>query len=283
MSGGLPGRLRSMLFAPADRPELLRKLPRAGADAVVLDCEDGTALSRKAEARVHAREVGAELAAAGETVVIRLNGPGTDLLRDDVAEAIPDGAAAVILPSVGAVRDLDDVAQLLADTRHRALPVIAGIETAAGVAEARALLAHQAVAAAYFGAEDYIADMGGVRTEGNAEVAWARGAVALAARLARVPVLDQVTVAYADHARFSREAEEARAMGYAGKLCIHPAQVPLAHAAFTPGEEEVARARRVVEAFEAADGGVVSVDGRMIDAPLVAHARRVLTLADADG
>ena len=145
--------------------------------------------------------------------------------------------------------------------------------------DARALLAHERVVAGYFGAEDLVADLGGVRTPGNAEVATARAMTALAARVAGVPVLDMVTTAVRDDDRFAREAREARDMGYAGKLCIHPAQVPLAHAAFTPSEEQVDWARRVLAASEQVGGGVAVVDGAMVDGPLVAQARRILTLA----
>jgi citrate lyase subunit beta / citryl-CoA lyase len=272
-------RLRSLLFAPAARADLVGKLPRAGADAVCLDCEDGTAPSRKAEAREVARTLGAELAAAGEQVWVRVNGADTGWFADDVAEAIPVGAAGVVLPVVERLEQLDRAGEALAAAGHRGLPVLAGLETARGVVDARTLLEYPAVAAAYFGAEDLIADLGGVRTPGNAEVAHARAAVALAARVAGVPVLDQVTTDFRDADRFTREAHEARAMGYTGKMCIHPAQVALASAAFTPTGDEVAAARRVVEAAEAgaaAGEGVVVVDGRMVDGPLIAQARRVL-------
>src|SRR5690606_35052515 len=148
------------------------------------------------------------------------------------------------------------------------LGVLAGIETALGVADARPLLAHPRIVAAYFGAEDFIADMGGVRTQGNHEVTFARQAVALAGRLDGIPVLDQVVADFRDDARFVAEAAEARAIGYAGKLCIHPSQVSLANAAWTPTPEEVERARRLLAAYDEAIGrGVAAIDfeGQMVD------------------
>lgn len=274
------GQLRSLLYAPAERPQLLAKLPRAGADAVVLDCEDGTSVAGKANARQHARTVGDDLAAAGEQVWVRVNGVASVWFSDDVTHAIPDGAAGIVLPVTETLDDLDAAAEALADTGRKELPILAGLETALGVLDARRLLAHPSVAAAYFGAEDLVADLGGVRTAGNAEVAAARAGVALAARVAGVPLLDMVTVAVADHDRFTREAHEARNLGYVGKMCIHPAQVALAHSAFTPTLDEVDRAHRIVDAFEEAGGGAVMVDGRMIDEPLVRQARRVLNQAD---
>lgn len=277
-------RIRTLLFAPAVRPDLLAKLPRAGADGVVIDCEDATPPDAKEEGRHNARTRGAELAVAGQSVFIRVNAVDTDWFEADVSSGIPEGATGILVPMVEALEQLDRVGEALADAGHGTLWVIAGLETAAGVAGARELLAHHVVTAGYFGAEDFVADMGGVRTDSNIEVLHARSEIALAGRIARVPVLDQVVVRFSDHERFEREAIEARALGYAGKMCIHPAQVALAHAAFTPAAEEVAAAQAVIDAYEAAEkdgkGGVIVVDGRMIDGPLVAQARRVVETAD---
>ncbi|MEX1004058.1 MAG: CoA ester lyase [Acidimicrobiia bacterium] len=277
-------RIRSLLFAPAVRPDLLAKFPRAGADGVVIDCEDATPPDAKDEGRNHARTLGAELAAAGQSVFIRVNAVDTSWFDADVADGIPVGACGILVPMVEALDQLDRVGEALAAVGHDALRVVAGLETAAGVAGAREFLDHRVVTAGYFGAEDFVADMGGVRTDSNIEVLHARSEVALAGRLARVPVLDQVVVRFSDHERFEREAGEARALGYAGKMCIHPSQVALAHTAFTPAPAEVAAALAVIDAYEAAEkngkGGVIVVDGRMIDGPLVAQARRVVEMAD---
>ena len=277
-------RLRNLLFAPAVRPDLLAKLPRAAADGVVIDCEDATPPDAKEEGRDNARTLGAELADAGQSVFIRVNAVGTSWFEADVADGIPDGATGILVPMVEALDQLDRVAEALADAGRQSLRVVAGLETAAGVAGAREFLDHRVVTAGYFGAEDFVADMGGVRTDSNIEVLHARSEVALAGRLARVPVLDQVVVRFSDHDRFEREAAEARALGYAGKMCIHPSQVALAHTAFTSAPAEVATAQAVIDAYEAAEksgrGGVIVVDGRMIDGPLVAQARRIVQAAD---
>ncbi|MEX1044140.1 MAG: CoA ester lyase [Acidimicrobiia bacterium] len=276
-------RLRSLLFAPAVRPDLLAKLPRAGSDGVVIDCEDATPPASKDEGRENARRIGAELAERGEAVFVRVNAVGTPWFETDIAEGIPAGARGVVVPMVESRSQLDRVADALGEQDRQGLVVVAGLETAAGVAFARELLGHPVVSAGYFGAEDFIADMGGVRTESNVEVLHARSEVALVGRLARVPVLDQVVVAFGDSERFSREAAEARSLGFSGKLCIHPSQVPLAHAAFTPSIEDVAAAVELIEAFEEAQrtgSSVIVVDGRMIDGPLVAQARRVVAAAE---
>lgn len=276
-------RLRSLLFAPAVRPDLLAKLPRAEADGVVIDCEDATPPASKDEGRENARRIGAELADGGSAVFVRVNAVGTPWFEADIAGGIPEGAAGLVVPMIESTSQLDRVADALEESNRHGLVVVAGLETAAGVAFARELLGHPVVSAGYFGAEDFVADMGGARTESNNEVLHARSEVALAGRLARVPVFDQVVVAFGDSDRFVREAAEARALGFSGKLCIHPSQVQLAHAAFTPSAEDVAAAVELIEAYEEAErtgSSVIVVDGRMIDGPLVAQARRVVAAAE---
>ena len=143
--------------------------------------------------------------------------------------------------------------------------------------------AHPRVVGAYFGAEDFVADMGGVRTASNHEVSYARQAVALAGRLAGVPVLDQVVTDFRDDERFERETADARAIGYAGKLCIHPAQVEIANRGFTPSPDEVDRARRLIAAYEEANAAglaAIEFEGQMVDEPLATQARRVIALGE---
>jgi citrate lyase subunit beta / citryl-CoA lyase len=265
---------RSMLFVPGNRPDLAAKAPRSGPDAVVLDLEDAVPPAAKAAARADVRQAAADLAGA-VPVCVRVNPPGTAWFADDVA-ALPDGLAAVVVPKLGSAAHVADVAAALGDRA-----VVAGLETVRGVADAREVLAPP-VAACYFGAEDYIADLGGVRTPGSAEVAWARAFVAVAARLAGVPALDMVTIDFHDDDRFTAEAREARALGYAGKMCIHPAQVPLARAAFQPTPDEVDAARRLLAAFEAAGGETIAFEGQMVDEVVAARARAVLA-AVAEG
>lgn len=264
-------RWRSLLFVPGNRPELAAKAPRQGPDAVVLDLEDAVPPAAKASARSTVRDAAAGLAGV-VPVCVRVNPPGTEWFAEDVA-GLPDDLLAVVVPKLESAAQVTEVAAAL-DGRA----VVAGLETVRGVADAREVLAPP-VAACYFGAEDYIADLGGVRTPGNAEVAWARSYVAVAARLAGVPALDMVTIDFRDDARYSAEAREARTLGYAGKLCIHPGQVPLAHEAFRPTAEEVDRAGRLLAAFEAAGGDTIAFEGQMVDEVVAARARAVLASA----
>jgi citrate lyase subunit beta/citryl-CoA lyase len=275
-----------VLFCPADNDALVAKTPKSNPDLVVLDLEDAVAPERKEAARAHARRNAEYLLGlhGGPAVAVRVNSPRTPWFAGDIAEGVVGGLAAVMVPKFDEPGDADLVGRALGTAGHAATGVIAGIETVKGVADCRVLL-RPPVLACYFGAEDYVADLGGERTAHNVEVLYARSRVAIAARLSGVLALDMVVTEHGDHARFSFEAAEARALGYAGKLCIHPGQVPLAADAFTPSRDQVDHARRLIAAYEEATArgvGVISFEGVMVDGPVLAQAQNVLRRAAPD-
>lgn len=284
-------RWRSVLFAPANQPALVAKLSRSAPDVVVLDLEDAVPAPNKGEARAAAVDAIVTLGApdGAPLVAVRVNSVRTSWFDDDVSAVVAAGVGAIVVPkleSIDDVRRLHAAVTAASATTTRApgaTPLlVAGIETARGVADARTYLA-DGFAACYFGAEDYVADMGGERTSSNDEVRFARGYVALAARVCGVAALDIVTADIADAERFAREAAEARALGYAGKLCIHPRQVALARDAFTPTEQQVDRARRVLAAWAEANArgvGAIAFEGQLIDEPMATRARAVLSSID---
>lgn len=288
---------RSALFAPANRGELVNKLPRSCPDVVVLDLEDAVREADKADARrqaIDAIRALDHLVAAGETalrIAVRINGLRTPHFADDCA-ALASVAGSelrhpltVVLPKAESPADLDAVAVAFAAAGAPAPPSVAGLETARGVGDARRVLSGDWVAC-YFGAEDFITDLGGVRTASNDEITVFRSMVALEARLAGVVALDVVCTDYTNDERFNAEVGQARALGYAGKLCIHPGQVPLANAGFGPDEAEVDHARRVLDAWEAASAssrGAIAVDGQLIDEPMVSRARTVIRTGELRG
>ena len=274
-------RLRSLLFAPASRPDMCAKLPRSGPDGVVLDLEDAVAPTAKAEARSQARTAAVELRRLHPdlAIFVRVNPSDTKWFADDVAESLAEGLTGVVVPKLENAAHVDAVQRALAQAGRDHLRLLAGIETAAGVAQVADVLGHPRIDWAYFGAEDYITDMGGVRTDDGFEVLYARSQVALAARLAGVPVLDQVVTAFGDDERFVADAAVGRSIGYSGKLCIHPGQVPLANQCFSPSPEERDRARALLAVWdEALARGEASVafEGQMVDEPLARRARALL-------
>ena len=263
---------RSLLFTPGDRPEMLRKAPDSGADAVIFDLEDAISPERKQAARETVASVLAEPSfdpACG--VYVRVNGGATG--RADL-EALPLAALdGLVCPKVGEQ----------ADVLEAELPVLALIETAAGVLSAPAIAAHSSVEGLVFGAEDLAADVGARRTSEGTEVLYARQRVVVAAAAADVLAIDTIVADYTDEERLRADADRAVGLGFDGKLAIHPAQVGPINEAFTPDQAAIEWAGKVLAAAAEADRGVFEVDGEMIDAPLIAQAKRIAERARAAG
>jgi len=277
-------RMRSLLFAPGNRAEVLAKLPRSGPDGVVLDLEDAVPAEAKAEARLIVARAAAELRDGhpGLAVHVRVNAVPSEWFADDMAEALIPGIAGVVVPKLESAEQVTMVAQALEAHGLDDLAVVAGLETAAGVARAEEVLTDSRVHVGYFGAEDYVADLGGVRTPEGTEVLYARSRVALAARLTGTLAVDQVVTDLTDEDRFRADAAVGRSLGYRGKLCIHPAQVAWTHEAFAPSPEELDRARRMLAAYDdavATGSAAIAFEGQMVDEPLARQARTLLDSA----
>lgn len=288
MSARAPLTVRSLLFVPGGRPEMLAKAASSRPDAVVVDLEDAVAPADKEQAREAAVTALRDGRPGAGTVLVRINPPGTPWHDADLAavaelagidgvpgdDRVPRAAVdGMVLPKYERVEQLHRVRAALPPGAR----VVVGIENARGVADARRLLEAEAQPdAVYFGAEDLIADLGGRRTVGGTEVLYARSQIGLSAHLAGVPAVDQAVVAVRDAQRFRIDTEQGRDLGYRGKICLHPTQVEAAHAVFTPSAEEVAHARKVLTASSA---GVAVIDGQMVDAVHVAMARSVLARA----
>jgi citrate lyase subunit beta/citryl-CoA lyase len=283
MTAPTTSRLRSLLFAPASRADVLAKLPRSEPDGVVIDLEDAVPADGKVAARDTARTAARELASGHPhlAVYVRVNSVPTEWFAADVADACIPELAGIVVPKLESPEELDTVARALsAGLEH--LHVVAGTETALGVDRAREIY-RPPVAACYFGAEDFVADMGGVRTEAGGEVLYARSRVVLAARITGVFPIDQVVTAFGDDTRFLNDAAQGRSLGYQGKLCIHPSQVPLANRAFSPTPEEVDHARRLLAAYDAAVArgeAAIAFEGQMVDEPLARHARAIVVASE---
>ena len=276
---------RSLLFSPGDRPELMRKAPGSGADTVCFDLEDAVMPGQRDEARAAVRDLLADPEFDPDCeVTVRLSADAAadiDALLDDAPESIRlDG---VMVPKVAEAADVRWVHDLLDE--HDADPaIVALVETARGVLNAEAIADERATDAIAFGAEDLAADLGATRTREGTEILHARQQVVLAASAAGVDAVDTVYTDYDDEAGLREETAFAIELGFDGKLAIHPAQVGVINDAFTPAPEQIEWAERVLEARDAAapEGrAVFSVDGEMIDAPLIAQAERLLEMAAA--
>lgn len=275
---------RSVLFSPGDQTDLLQKAPNSGADVVVFDLEDAVAPAAKAQARETVRSVLGSIDADCE-VCVRINPLDNGGVADLDALVGADSVDSVMLPKVSGPGDVGRLRDALADEGIE-LPILALLETAAGVLDAAAIAEQPRVDALLFGAEDLSADIGATRTDDGDEISYARQRVVLAASAAGVDAIDTLVTDYERDAYLRSETERALQFGFDGKMAIHPAQVSVINESFTPSEDRIEWARRVLSASEAAEAagrGVVAVDGEMIDAPLIEQAEQVLERAGAAG
>jgi citrate lyase beta subunit len=277
----VPRPRRSLLYVPAASEAMLRKAASRGADAVVVDLEDGVLPGRKDEARARAERLWAEAGLGPEGALLRVNPPGTPWHEPDLEAAARVRPAGVVVPKCEEASAVARVAGSLGGT-----PLLAMVETARGVLAAAEIARVPGVGGLVFGAADFRASVRARRDPDEAELLVARSTLVLAARAAGVDVHDTPFFDYRDEAGLERSAGRARVLGFDGKTCIHPAQVGVVHRAFTPTPVEVERARAVLLALEAAgrEGrGVATVDGEMVEALHADEARRVLALAGLDG
>ena len=267
---------RSFLFVPGNRPERFEKAARSGADAIVLDLEDGVPPSDKAKAREAIEREWAALKAVGVPVVVRINATSSPFGEEDLAW-LPrlDAPDAVMLPKAEAAAPIARVHELT-----RGLPMLPLIESAAGHAALQEIGGAPGVVRLTLGHVDFMADTGLQCSDDEVELAPLRFAIAMATRLNQLaPAVEGVTIKFSDSDLLRRDMKRAMRFGFGAKLCIHPAQVAVIHEACAPSEEELQWARKVLAADEAAGGAAVQVEGRMIDLPVVLQARRTVARA----
>lgn len=284
-----PWVLRSLLFVPGHASRMIEKARGAGADALILDLEDGVAPAQKSEARRAIASALEEGFPESLIVFLRVNSLGSGLLDLDLHDALRPRVNGICLPKCTAAAETHAVdARLrvvedhhrLARGRLRLLPMI---ESPEGVVDAPAIARQcHRVCALAFGAEDFTAELGVARTSEGAELAFARAAVSLAAHAAGIDPIDGIYADFRDEVGLRADTIAARRLGYAGKMVIHPAQITPVHEVFAPTAEEVERSRRIVAAFEGAQAtgsGVTVVDGSMVDLPVALRAQQVLEKA----
>ncbi|HJM99659.1 MAG TPA: CoA ester lyase [Acidimicrobiales bacterium] len=274
-------KLRSMLFAPGNKAELLQKFSKIQPDAAIIDLEDAVPDTEKGIARENLQKFATSFKDEKFSIYARANPVSSEFFESDL-EAFSPYLDGIVIPKISSVKELQTAEKILSTTSF-ASRIVVGIETVKGLVSAQEILSSNSVIATYFGAEDYIADLGGIRTVSNEEVLFARSQMGLLGRLAGIPVIDQIVADFADTERFTREAMQARSLGFAGKLCIHPSQVTLANESFSPRQEEVTRAKELLSAYEdAVSQGSASIvfDGQMVDEALAKQARRILDLSN---
>ncbi len=284
--------LRSWLFAPGNHARKVEKVFTVDADAVILDLEDAVALEQKAATRATVVEALKDRPGRTSRGYIRINSSDTDFCYGDLQEVIGPWLDGIVLPKVESASQLQMIDWLVCQIERErgmaagTLDILPIIETGRGVAAISEIAgAGTRIRRVSFGAGDFTNDMGMVWTPGESELSHARSVIALASRVAGLEApIDTVFIDLEDSKHLEQSAETALALGFRGKLCIHPAQVAPVNAVFTPDAEEVARALKYVEAFaaaEAAGSASIQVDGYFVDYPIFEKAQRTLALMAA--
>ncbi|CAI8012447.1 Citrate lyase subunit beta [Geodia barretti] len=282
--------LRSLIFVPGNRANMLERALDFDADIIMVDLEDSVPAAEKVNAREVAREWVPKLQEAGQRVMVRLNALDTGLTRDELAAVISPHLYGVSVGKTESAWDLQEIERIIAPLEARAglapgqVKIIPWIESAKAMVNVHAMAsASPRIIAIAFGAEDFTNDMGIQRTDDGDEVYHARATVAIAARAVGVASLDSPYVAFRNPEGLRKDAGVARQLGYTGKFAIHPAQVETINELFSPLTDDVAYARRVMDAWyeaEANGRGSLALDGKMVDVPVVKRAQNLLALVD---
>lgn len=279
---------RALLYMPGDDWKKIVKATTLGVDCICMDMEDGVAVSRKAEARVTIAKALRELDFGASEKLARVNSIGSGWERDDIDAVLPFRPDGIVIPKVESREQVEwgsrliEAAELKYGWTLNSIRMLVGVETALGILNLKEIAAHPRLDGIIFGGEDYAASVGARRTREAVELLYARQAVVAACAAFGLQAIDIVYIDFKDAEGLRLEAEQGAGFGFSGKQIIHPNQVGVAQEAFTPSDEALEEARRIVETFEASQKegkGAYALDGKMIDMPLLKNAQKVLARA----
>ena len=282
---------RSLIFVPGNRPDMLEGAGDFSADVLIPDLEDSVPDGEKERAREIVRERLGTLARRGQAVIPRINALDTGLTRDDLAAVVTPQIYGIAFGKVASPWDVMQVSDILEGIeRDAGIPIgqtrlIPWLENSKAVVRAYEIAsASPRILGVTFGAEDFTDDMGVKRTDEGSELAYPRAAVAVAARAAGVLAFDTPQTNFRDTQALERDIQIALTLGFKGKFAIHPGQLDTINTLFSPSQNEVEYARRVIKVFEEAEAkgsGATSLDGKLIDVPVVKRARALVQIANA--
>ena len=287
----MPELLRSLIFVPGNREDMLEKARGFDADVIVADLEDSVPPGEKANARRITAEAAATLSGRGQKVMVRLNSLDTGLTQGELSAVAGPHLYGFSIGKVESVWDIAECDRIASSVEAKVgleqgqLKIIPWIENSRAVIRTYDIaVASPRIVGLAFGAEDYTDDMGVQRTDAGEEVGFPRAMVAVAAKAAGVAPIDTPYVRFRDTDGLMKDIEVVLKLGYTGKFAIHPAQLSSINEMFSPDPEDVEYARRILAVWDEAEAsgrGSTSLDGRMIDVPVVRRARGLLALADA--
>ncbi|MCQ2508366.1 MAG: aldolase/citrate lyase family protein [Dorea sp.] len=285
--------LRTMMFVPGNNPGMIKDASIYGSDAIMFDLEDSVAVNQKDAARYLVQEALATIQYSTPVLVVRINDPREEWGRLDLEAIVPLNKVVIRLPKTETADDVVYCAQVITEIEERVgLPVgstrmMAAIESAAGVLNAREIAhASDRLIAIALGAEDYVTNLKTTRSSDGVELLFGRSMLLHAAREAGLAAIDTVFSNVNDEEGLRRETELIHKLGFDGKSVINPRQIPVVHEIFTPSEKELNKAIAIMGAIKEANAkgsGVIALNGKMIDKPVVERAKRALRLAMAVG
>jgi citrate lyase subunit beta-like protein len=273
---------------PGDNWKMITKSITLGVDSICMDMEDGAAVNKKAEARATIVKALQELDFGTSEKLARINAVGSGWEKDDIEAVLPHHPDGIVIPKVESFEDIEWASKIIeaAELKHgwpiNSIRILIGLETAKGLMNLKEIASHPRLDAIIFGGEDFAASIGATRTKDAIELLYAREAVVVACAANDLQAIDIVTIDYRDLEALRIESEFGAGLGFSGKQIIHPNQVSVVQTAFTPSEETIAYAKRIVETFEASQKegkGAYSLDGKMIDMPLLKNAEKILARA----
>jgi len=280
---------RSLLFQPGSTPNKIINGDSMGADAIILDLEDAVSPDEKDAARILVRNAIKELGFKGVEIIVRINSIDTPYWQADLDEMIPLKPSMILLPKVGSAQDAQTVDAYMSEVEDKnglernTVKLMPLIETAMGVENSYQIATStKRVAALFLGAEDLTADLHCVRTKEGKEINYARTRLVVAARAAGIEVYDTPFTDVNDDEGIWVDTEYAKALGFSGKASIAPRHVSVINTVFSPSLKEIEYAYEVMEAITTAKAqgrGVVSLRGKMIDAPVVMRAEQTIAMA----
>jgi citrate lyase subunit beta/citryl-CoA lyase len=271
---------------------MILKARDSAADGLILDLEDGVAPNQKLEARATVVRLLSEIDFGGKEILVRINALATEWGLEDARSVAAVGAPGLVIPKCESVEEVTTIAPVMQSRYHQPIggqsrKLLCLIETPRGVFASREIAeSNELLAGLMFGAADLSRDLGAVLSEDETEVLFARSHVLLAARAAGVAAYDSPHFAIEDIEGLRRRCQAARNLGYDGKTAIHPSHIETINDIFAPTAEQIAEARRVIEAMEAAQAeglGAIRLDGRMIDQVHLSAAKKVLEKARKQG
>ncbi|GAA0179634.1 citrate (pro-3S)-lyase subunit beta [Clostridium sediminicola] len=284
---------RTMLYVPGNNPGMLRDASIYGADSLMFDLEDSVSVNEKDSARFMVFNAIKNIDYGNTEIVVRINSLDSGLGQEDIKAMVKSGVDVIRLPKtetaedIIAVEKLIEEAELLFGIKVGTTKMMAAIESPLGVMNAYPIaLASKRLIGIAIGAEDFVTNMKTNRSADGSELMVARSQILLAARAADIYALDTVYSDVNNEEGFRKEVELIKQLGFDGKSIINPRQIGPVHEVFTPTQKEVEKAIRIKEAITEAQkkgSGVIALDGKMIDKPIVDRAERVLTLAKAAG